>query len=63
MKPKVSADGRKMLVNSLTILTVVFIGISNYFSFKLGLEVGYDRGNIEGRRAVASYYEGLHNGR
>lgn len=52
-----------MVINSLTILTVVGIGMALYFSFRLGLEVGYDRGNVEGRRAVASYYEGLHNGR
>jgi hypothetical protein len=52
-----------MVINSLTILIVVGVGIACYLSFKLGLEVGYDRGNVEGRRAVASYYEGLHNGR
>jgi hypothetical protein len=62
-KPKVSAKGRKMVINSLTILIVVGVGMACYLSFKLGLEVGYDRGNVEGRRAVASYYEGLHNGR
>jgi hypothetical protein len=46
-----------MVINSLTILIVVGAGLAAYFSFKLGQEVGYDRGIADGRKAVRKYYE------
>jgi hypothetical protein len=44
-------------MNSLTILTVMAIGASIYFAFRLGQESGYDNGYCEGRKAVRKYYE------
>lgn len=46
-----------MVINSLTILVVVGIGAALYFAFRLGLEVGYDRGMTQGRVAIRRYYE------
>ena len=44
-------------MNSLTIITVIGIGLSIYFAFRLGQEVGYDEGLVDGRTAVRKYYE------
>lgn len=46
-----------MIINSLTILIVAGIGLAMYFSFRLGLEVGYDRGNVEGRKALRKQFQ------
>jgi hypothetical protein len=46
-----------MIINSLTILIVAGVGLLSYFSFRWGLEVGYDRGIVEGRTAIRRYYE------
>jgi hypothetical protein len=46
-----------MIINSLTILTVVGICVALYASFRLGQECGYDEGMIDGRKAVRNYYE------
>ena len=46
-----------MIINSLTILIVAGVGLLAYFSFRLGLEVGYDRGIVEGRKALRKQYE------
>jgi len=46
-----------MVINSLTILIVVGAGLAAYFSFRLGQEVGYDQGLVDGRKAVRKYYE------
>ena len=46
-----------MIINSLTILTVVGVCMAIYFSFKLGVEVGYDRGIVEGRKALRKQFE------
>lgn len=45
-----------MVINSLTILIIVGIGLSMYFSYRLGEEVGYDRGNAEGRKALRKQF-------
>jgi hypothetical protein len=45
------------MMNSLTILTVIGIGIALYFSFRWGQETGYDEGLVDGRKAVRKYYE------
>jgi hypothetical protein len=50
-------DGGIMIINSLTILTVVGVCMAIYFSFKLGLEVGYDRGIVDGRKALRKQFE------
>jgi hypothetical protein len=44
-------------MNSLTIITVIGIGLAIYFAFRLGQEVGYDEGLVDGRKAVRKYYE------
>jgi len=44
-------------MNSLTILTVVGIAIALYFSFRWGQEVGYDRGIVDGRKALRKINE------
>jgi hypothetical protein len=59
MKPKISADGSKMVINSLTILIVAGIGVALYFSFKWGQESGYAEGYVEGRKAIRAYYESV----
>jgi hypothetical protein len=46
-----------MILNSLTILVVAGVGLIAYFSFRLGQEVGYDEGLVDGRTAVRKYYE------
>ena len=46
-----------MIINSLTILVVVGVCAAIYFAFKLGLEVGYDRGIVDGRRALRKQFE------
>ena len=46
-----------MVINSLTILIVVGVGLLSYFSFRWGQEVGYDQGLVDGRTAVRKYYE------
>lgn len=46
-----------MVINSLTILIVAGICGALYFAFRLGLEVGYDRGNVEGRKALRKQFE------
>ena len=46
-----------MIINSLTILIVVGVGLAVYFSFRLGQECGYDSGLVDGRKAVRKYYE------
>jgi hypothetical protein len=46
-----------MIINSLTILIVAGFGLAAYFSFRLGQEVGYDQGLVDGRKAVRKYYE------
>lgn len=46
-----------MVINSLTILIIAGIGFAMYFSYRLGEEVGYDRGNVEGRKALRNHYE------
>jgi hypothetical protein len=45
-----------MVINSLTILMVAGIGLAMYLSFRLGEEVGYDRGNAEGRKALRKQF-------
>ena len=54
---KHQSKGLKMVINSLTILIVVGAGLAAYFSFKLGQEVGYDRGIVEGRKALRKQFE------
>ena len=46
-----------MILNSLTIVIVAGVGLIAYFSFRLGQEVGYDEGLVDGRTAVRKYYE------
>jgi hypothetical protein len=46
-----------MIINSLTILIVTGIGAALYFAFRLGVEVGYDKGMVQGRTAIRRYYE------
>jgi hypothetical protein len=46
-----------MIINSLTILIVAGIGAALYFAFRLGMEVGFDKGMIQGRTAIRRYYE------
>lgn len=46
-----------MVINSLTILIVAGICGALYFAFRLGLEIGYDRGMTQGRIAIRKYYE------
>lgn len=46
-----------MIINSLTILIVVGVGLFGYFSFRLGQEVGYDRGIADGRKALRKQFE------
>jgi hypothetical protein len=46
-----------MVINSLTILIVVGAGLAAYFSFRLGQEVGYDRGIADGRKALRKQFE------
>jgi hypothetical protein len=46
-----------MIINSLTILIVAGVGAALYFSFRLGMEVGYDKGMVQGRTAIRRYYE------
>ena len=52
-----NGKGWIMIINSLTILIVAGVGLGMYFSFRLGQEVGYDQGMVEGRKAVRKYYE------
>jgi hypothetical protein len=44
-------------MNSLTILTVIAVGVAIYFAFRWGQECGYDEGLVDGRTAVRKYYE------
>jgi hypothetical protein len=44
-------------MNSLDIILWLAYPALAYFSFRYGFLVGYDRGNIEGRKAVREYYE------
>jgi hypothetical protein len=44
-------------MNSLTILTVIGVGLAMYFAFRMGQECGYDQGMVEGRKAIRKYYE------
>ena len=46
-----------MIINSLTILILAGVGLIAYFSFRLGQEVGYDRGIVEGRKALRKQFE------
>ncbi len=46
-----------MIINSLTILIVAGVGLIAYFSFSFGFEVGYDRGNVDGRKALRKQLE------
>lgn len=46
-----------MIINSLTIIIVAGMGFAMYFSYRLGEEVGYDRGNVEGRKALRKQLE------
>ena len=55
--PKYGARKGKMIINSLTILMIAGVGLISYFSFRLGQEVGYDQGLVDGRTAVRKYYE------
>ena len=45
-----------MVINSLTIIIIAGIGLAMYFSYRLGEEVGYDRGNAEGRKALRKQF-------
>lgn len=45
-----------MVINSLTIIIIAGIGFAMYFSYRLGEEVGYDRGNAEGRKALRKQF-------
>ena len=44
-------------MNSLTILTVVGICLAIYAAFRLGQETGYDRGIVDGRKALRKQFE------
>ena len=46
-----------MIINSLTIIIVAGICFALYAAFRLGQEVGYDEGLVDGRKAVRKYYE------
>jgi hypothetical protein len=46
-----------MIINSLTILTVAGICLALYLSYRLGEEVGRDRGIVEGRKALRKQFE------
>ena len=46
-----------MIINSLTILTVAGICFAMYLSYRLGEEVGYDRGTVDGRKALRKQFE------
>lgn len=52
----IDESGCIMVINSLTIIIVVGIGLAMYFSYRLGEEVGYDRGNAEGRKALRKQF-------
>jgi hypothetical protein len=54
---KQQTKGLQMIINSLTILMIAGVGLISYFSFRLGQEVGYDQGLVDGRTAVRKYYE------
>jgi hypothetical protein len=43
-------------MNSLTILTVIGVALAIYFAFRLGQEVGYDRGIVDGRKALRKQF-------
>lgn len=46
-----------MVINSSTILIVAGCGLALYFAFSFGFEVGYDRGNVDGRKALRKQLE------
>lgn len=54
---RVIRNGSQMIINSLTILVVAGVCFAIYSAFKLGQEIGYDRGYCEGRKAVRKHYE------
>lgn len=46
-----------MTINSLTILTVIGVCLAIYTAFRVGQESGYDRGVVDGRRALRKQFE------
>ena len=46
-----------MIINSLTIIIVAGIGVAMFLSYCIGEVVGYDRGNVDGRKALRKQYE------
>ena len=46
-----------MILNSLTIIIVAGICLAIYFAYRLGEEVGRDRGIVEGRKALRKQFE------
>jgi hypothetical protein len=44
-------------MNSLFIAAIVGFGFTIYFAFSFGFEIGYDRGNVDGRKAVRKQLE------
>ena len=48
-------------MNSLFLMIVVGFGFTIYFAFSFGFEVGYDRGNVDGRKALRKQLEQVNN--
>ena len=46
-------------MNSLEIIQWLCYPAIAYFSFKLGFDAGFDRGNVKGRKTVREFYEQL----
>jgi hypothetical protein len=44
-------------MNSLTILTTIAVCVLVYLAFRWGQEVGYDRGIVDGRKALRKQFE------
>ena len=44
-------------MNSLTIINLVLPLVTLYAGYRLGLEVGFDRGNVHGRRTINKQHE------
>jgi len=44
-------------MNSLTIITVIAVGVALFGCFKWGYEVGFDRGVASGRRARSKAFQ------
>jgi hypothetical protein len=46
-------------MNSLDIIKFLLPIFALYAGYRWGFEVGHDRGNVEGRKKIKSFYESL----